>query len=158
MRGSVFASGHFETRGLSHDEVSANLQGHATVHLRNISFGAFDPLNAFARFSGWGALEPIRGPVGMRSAVIALEVHDRQVVLRNASLDLAGAKLGLAGTYSFDGTADLDVRADLRQVLRRWLNHAEDRTLAPPLGNLHLVGPLYRLVASPQIEVSRANQ
>ncbi len=155
VRGTYSGTGHFETRGLSHEETTANLQGSATVHLKNIFFGDFDPLQAVARHSGWGIIEPARGEVGVRSSVATLEVHDRRVVVGNFPLDIAGAKLKVTGTYSFDGALELDVRADMRHIYRRWLSAEDEGTPGVRTIDLHLAGPLSRLAVAPEIAATQ---
>jgi hypothetical protein len=155
--GSISATGHLETRGLSREEMSTNLEGWATIRFQDLFLGDFDALEAVARGTAWGTLEPARGKSGPLSTVATLELRNRQVDLKKASFDLAGAKLDLMGTYGFDGAVDLDVRADLRRVRRRWLNHGEEDNAAPLLGEFRLVGPLDKLVVTPQMRVSSAN-
>jgi len=155
--GAISANGHLETQGLSREEMSTNLTGEATVSLKNLSFGDFDPLGALLRDAGWGTLEPAHGQAALDSTIVTLEVRDRRVMFRKASLDLTGARLGLTGTYGFDGVVDVDVHADLRHLRRRWLSSSGDVKPDGGLGRLHLVGPLDRLVVTPEIEVSRAN-
>jgi hypothetical protein len=159
LRGLYSGTGHFETRGLTHQEMTANLQGQATVHLKNVHFGDFDPVAAVARAAGWGSLEPTRNETILRRSTATLRVHDGAVFFENAPLDLVGAKLKLEGSYGFDGVADLEILADLRRVGRRWLSADEMRTgKSDPIrlvGNLHLTGPLSQLVATPETEASR---
>jgi hypothetical protein len=110
-----------------------------------------------ARGAAWGTLEPARGKPGPLSTVATLEFRNRHVDLKKASFDLAGAKLDLRGTYGFDGAVNLGVRADLRHVRRRWLNHGDENNAAPLLGEFRLIGPLDKLVVAPQMRVSSAN-
>ena len=154
-RGTVSASGRLASRGLTREEVAANLEGQATLRLKDVVLGDFDPLEPLARRRGGDLLEPPRGPVGFHEATVALEVANRQVTLRRAQVDISGAKLVLSGSYAFDGTTDLEVRADFRRVKRRWLNHGEDNGGDVPVETLRLVGPLQKLVAAPESEVSR---
>jgi hypothetical protein len=132
--------------------MSTNLQGQATVRLKNVSLGDFDPLGVIARKTGWGSLEAPRGEA-LRASAATLRVRGRHVFLESSQLDLAGAKLTLAGSYSFDGTLDLDAEADLRHVKRRWLSADETVT---PLGSLRLAGPIGQLTVATDTEVSRA--
>jgi hypothetical protein len=155
-RGTLSGNATLQTHGLTREEMSPNLQGQATVNLKNLSFGEFDPLEALARDNRWGTLEPARSPVGCPSAAASLAVRDRRVALKAASLDLAGAKLNVTGNYDFDGAVDLNVRADFRHIRRRWITRADDSTANARWGNLHLAGFLDRLVVAPQVEVSRA--
>ncbi len=155
VRGSVSGAGHFETRGLTREEMSANLHGQARVNLKNIFLGDFDPLDAVARQSRWGALEPVHGEVGIRSGVVTLEFRDRQVVLRSDPLELTGAKLRLIGTYGFDGAARLDVHADLHRITRRWSYSLGESDSSRRQGDLHLAGPLGAMEVVPEMQVVR---
>jgi len=154
VHGAWSGSGHFETRGLSRDEMSAGLEGQATVRLRNVDVGDFDALAALAQRAGWGSLEAERPNSPLRSAALSLRVHDRRVSLENSLLDWTGAKLALSGTYAFDGTADLEVAADLRRIRRRWVSD-EDSDPVDPVGRLRLTGPLGRLAVTAEMELSR---
>lgn len=154
VRGTFSGSGHFETRGLSHAETTSNLQGSATVRLKNVFLGDYDPLQALARHQGWGTLEPHRGEVEIRSCVGTLEVHDRRVVLGNAPVEMAGAQLKLTGAYTFEGGVDLDVHADMRHLTRRWLNGGATGKAGAHLLELHLLGPLNKLAAAPEFAVT----
>lgn len=158
LRGAWSGSGHFETRGLSRDEMSANLEAQATVRLRNVDGGDFDPLATLAQSAGWGSLEPERSESLLRSATLALRVRDRLVSIEKSPIDWAGAKLTLGGTYAFDGTADLDVTADLRHIRRRWVSDEGSDLLKPigPVGRLHLTGPLGGLAVTVEAQLSRA--
>jgi hypothetical protein len=156
-RGVVSASGHLETRGLSREEMSANLQGGATLLFKNLSFGEFDPLGALVRENAWGTLEPARGQAVPASGSARLDIRGRQVALGNASLEISGAKLDLTGTYDFDGAVDLEVRADLRHVRRRLLTRGEASDPPGLLGDVHLTGTFDRMLVIPPLRVSRAN-
>lgn len=155
-RGTVSATGHFETRGLTRQEMSANLQGQAQLKLRNVSLGEFDPLEALARKSGLGSMEPPREEAGFRALVANLQIADRRVVLRNAALELAGARLTLHGVYDFEGGVELAVRADLRRLKRRVLDSEGERNSNLGAVNLRLAGPLNNLTSASETEVSRA--
>lgn len=156
VRGSLSGTGHFESLGLTRGQMSANLQGRAKVNLKNVSFGDFDPLEALARANQWGTIEPARREVGLRSAVVTLEVRDRRVVLRRWPLELAGAKLELSGIYGFDGLVGLEVHADLSHVTRRWLDSEGQSDPDARLVDLHLAGPLDKLRIVPEMQVSRS--
>jgi hypothetical protein len=156
LRGTYSGTGHFEARGLSREEMSASLRGQAAVRLRNIYLGDFDPIAAIAHKTGWGSLEPARGEAVLRKVSAALRVRDRHVFLENSRVDLAGAKLLLGGGYGFDGTLDLDVAADFRNLRRRWVSIDAESSSVTPLGSLHLAGPLNQLAVVPETQVSRA--
>ncbi len=154
LRGSFSGSGHFETRGLSHDEITSNLRGRATVDLTNVSLAEFDPVEALARAGGLGTLEPGRGATSIRVAPASFRVGDRRVILESTSLELAGAKLKVAGSYNFDGAADLALRADLSGLRRRWLEIGGDGVSSERSVELHLAGPLHQLAITGAVEVS----
>ncbi|HET7841881.1 MAG TPA: AsmA family protein, partial [Terriglobia bacterium] len=78
-RGSYSASGHVITRGLSRQEISTNLTGEATVNLKNVNFGGFDPLGAMARADGRFLSAPARGEAGLRSATLNFRIKDKRV-------------------------------------------------------------------------------
>lgn len=156
-RGSYSVRGHFETLGLSRGEMSANLQGQATVHLKNVSFGDFDPLQAMARATQERLLAPLGAEAGLPAAVLTLEVNDRRVVVTSAPAEFSGAKLRLNGTYSFDGNAELSVHADLRALTRRWSDAEDEAGPHPRRLTLRLAGPLNELAVEPVRELSRAN-
>lgn len=155
LRGAYSISGHFETRGLTRLEMRDNLLGEATVRLKNVFLGDFDPLQAIARNAGWGSLDAASGEASLRAARASLRVRDRTVFFEKNSLDFAGANLKLAGAYGFDGVLDLDLAADLRAVRRRWLDGGEESGAVQPFGSLHLAGSFDRLVVTPGVEVSR---
>jgi len=156
--GTLSGTGHFDTRGLTREEMSANLNGGATIRLRNLSFGEFDPLLALARHADWGMLEPARGKVAVHSAAATLRVHDRRVVLTNCPLDAEGAKLKLTGAYSFDGAVRLDVHADFRGLTRRWQSTTGEAEARSRVADIHLAGPLDRVTAMPVVQISQASR
>lgn len=158
IRGSMSGTGHFETRGLTRQEMSAGLQGEGSVRLRNISLGSFDPLDVLARQAPWGPLEPARSELGVPLMDVDLEVRDGRVILKEVPLELAGARLKLGGSYRFDGTWDLDVSADLRNVARRWLVTGDGAPSSSRQVKLRVTGPLDKLAAVPEPQVSRASR
>jgi hypothetical protein len=154
--GSMSINGHFETTGLSQEETSANLEGGATVVASDLSLVGFDPVGAFVRLAGEGTLEPLRGPVGLRSVTMNLQVHDRHVFLKKTTLEFSGARLSLSGAEAFDGSANVHVAADLQRLRRRWLTRIDevDTEASPP--ELDFSGPLDKLAPISHTEVSRA--
>jgi hypothetical protein len=157
-RGSVNAIGHFETRGLGREELAGNLVGEATLRSKDLSFGDFDPLEALARQARWGTLEPVHGPVLVRSAAMTLKVRDRRVTLKSTAFELSGATLQLNGAYALGGALGLDVRADWQHLRRRWLTREDELKPSARYSEVRLVGPLDKLVVIPQVEVSRARE
>ena len=155
VRGQLSGSGHFQTRGLTRQELGANLQGEATVRLKNTSFGDFDPLTAAARATSWGELDPGRGEAVLRSAIAFLQIRDRRVTLSHSPLEISGALLRLRGGYAFNGTVDLDVHADFRRVTRRWIDDAGATIAGERVADFHLTGSLGHLAVVPGVQVSR---
>jgi len=156
--GSMSLTGHFETAGLNREEVSENLEGHATVVASDLTLAGFDPVGAFVRLAGEGTLEPLRAPVGLRSLTLNLQLHDRRVLLKKTTVDFSGAKLSLSGDQAFDGPANLHVAADLQRLRRRWLTRADEaETPTAPL-ELDFSGPLAKLAPVSHAEVSRAQE
>jgi hypothetical protein len=140
-----------KTRGLSREELAENLTGEVTLRLKDLSFGDFDPLGALARQARQGTLEPMRGPVAVRSATVTVGIRDRRLTVKSAPLELSGATLELNGTYPLGGALSLDVRADLQHLRRRWLARDDEAKPSAPFAEVHLAGPLDKLVVIPQI-------
>jgi hypothetical protein len=157
-RGLLSGDGHFQTRGLTRQEFAANLLGQATVRLRSVSLGGFDPLSAAARAISWGELDPGRGDVVLRSATALLQIRDGRITLSHSPLEISGALLRLSGSYAFDGTLDMDVHADFRHVTRRWIDVADDSMPGERVTQFHLLGAPDRLTVVPGVQVSRAHQ
>lgn len=154
--GLISGSARFETRGLTREEMSANLDARGTARLRNVSFGDFDPLQALSRQAGWGTLEPARGEVTLPPASVAFEIRDRRVLLTKHPLELEGAALTLSGSYGFDGTLDLNVRADRAHLTRRWMSAGPEGRPSARVVDVHLMGPLGKPIVAPEVEVSQA--
>jgi len=144
-RGSLSLSGRFETAGLSREEMSQNLEGHVEMVAKSLSLAGFDPLGAFVRLTGQGALEPVRGPVTFRAVTLNLQVHDQAVVLKKTSLECSGARLSLSASRPFDGPMTVRVAADLDHVRRRWLNRSDDADPESTPPELDFSGPLDKL-------------
>jgi hypothetical protein len=158
LRGTVTASGHFTTHGLARQELGDNLVGEATLRSSDLSFSEFDPLEILARQAHWGTLEPVRGPQAARSAAMTLEVASRRLTLKNTGLELSGAPLQLIGTYALGGALNLDVRADLRHLRRRWLTREDELKAGDGYSEVHLSGPFDKLMVTPQVVVSRRRE
>jgi hypothetical protein len=152
LRGSVSGTGHFVAHGLTREEISESLSGVATLHLKNVLFGDFDPLETLARNAGWGAPEPTHGELGLRTAVAAIQIRGRRLKLANCEIDLSGARLTLSGNYDFDGMMDLNVSADMRRAARRGLSAQLEDNSTRRLPTVHLTGPLDQLMVTPETE------
>jgi hypothetical protein len=144
-RGSMSIKGHFDTAGLSREEMSQNLEGQVAIIAKSLSLGGFDPLDAFARLSGQGALEPVRGPVTFHSLTLDLQIRDRAVLLKRTDLESSGARISLTASRLFDGPVNLRVSADLAHVRRRWLNRSDDVDPGSSPRELDFSGPLDKL-------------
>jgi len=149
-------SGHFETTGLSQEEMRQNLEGHAAVVVKALSLAGFDPVGAFVRIAGEGTLEPLRGPAGFHSVTLNLQVHEGRVVLKKTTLESSGARLSLSGNQTLDGPVNLHVAADLQRLRRRWLTRVNDVDAETSPLELDLSGPLDNLVPISNTQVSRA--
>jgi hypothetical protein len=157
-RGSVDAAGQFDTHGLGREELSENLVGTATLRSKDLSFIDFDLLDGLTREAGWGRIEPVRGPHTAYSAEMTLDVRSRRIVVKNTVLELSGARLNLAGTYELGGALNLDVRADLAHLRRRWLVREDEAKAGSRVFTVRLVGGLDKLAAVSEPEVSRAGE
>jgi hypothetical protein len=131
------------------------LAGEATLRLKDLSFGDFDPLEALAQQGRWGTLEPMRGPVAVRSAAMTLGIRNRRLTLRSAPLEVSGAALQLTGTYALGGALSVDVRADLEHLRRRWLAREDEVKPSARYAEVHLAGPLDKLVVIPEVSRTR---
>jgi hypothetical protein len=158
LRGSVNATGNFQTRGLGREELAENLTGQMELRIRDISFGDFDPLETLAQQAHWGKLEPVRGPVMAPPATLNVEVRDRRFILKSTALDLSGASLQIHGAYAWGGALNLNVRADLRRLRRRWLLREDDPQPPAHLTEVRLGGPIDHLVVNPQEGVAIAGR
>jgi hypothetical protein len=156
--GAISGNARFATRGLTREEMSANLEAHGTVQLRNVSFSDFDPLQALSRQAGWGTLEPARGEVTLHPASVAFVIRDRRVSVAKQPLELEGAKLAFSGSYGFDGSLDLDVRVDKRQLARRWMSTGPEDSSSARVADLHVRGSLDKPVVAPDVEISQATR
>ena len=150
LRGLANAAGSFQTRGLTREEMAENLTGQMEGRLKDLSFGEFDPLERLAEQARWGKLESARAPLAVPPVAITAEVHDRHIIMKTGTVDLGGASLLLNGDYGWAGSLNLDVRADLRHLRRRWLVRDDDSQPTATLQGIRLGGPLDHLVIIPQ--------
>ncbi|HXW15052.1 MAG TPA: AsmA family protein [Terriglobia bacterium] len=155
LHASASASGNFQTHGLAREELAENLTGQIELRMREISFGDFDPLGALAEQLHWGKLDPVRGPVTAPPTILDMEIRNRSFVLKPMRLDLSGANLRIDGTYFWAGAINLNVRADLRSLRRRWLERDEAPQPSALLPEVRLGGPIDHLVVTPQEGVAR---
>lgn len=157
-RGSISGSASFETRGLTREEVSAALEAHGTVHLKNVLLGDFDPLQSLVRQAQWGVLEPRHGEAALRTATLDFMVRGRRVTVTSQPLEIEGARLQLTGSLDFGGDLELDVNGDLRRTTRRWAETGEENPELSHLTRLHLAGPLGHPVVRTEGRISQASR
>ncbi|HKS97110.1 MAG TPA: hypothetical protein VJV74_13385, partial [Terriglobia bacterium] len=178
LGGSASGQWKFSTAGLTRQEMAAHLEGEATLALKDVSFGDFDPLDALVEQCHWGTLEPARRRPTVRSANLTVQIRGRRLILKTSPFDLGGARLNATGSYSFDGRFDVALHTDFTHLARRWLTQrrtpqrltaresavalaaspaterpgtATPANAAPDglLANVHLAGPLDRLEVVP---------
>ncbi len=150
LRGSLNANGNFRTRGLAREELAQNLTGQMELRMREISFGDFDPLGTLADQSHWGKLDAVRAPVTAPPTILDMEIRNRSFVLKSTGIDLSGANLRIDGTYAWAGAMNLNVRADLRRLRRRWLMRDDAPGPSALYPEVRLGGRIDHLVVNPQ--------
>jgi hypothetical protein len=155
LRGAVFAEGHFVTRGLTRQEMSANLRGGAEVEVKNVSFGDFDPVEAVARAADWGSLEPDRNGALLRSGDLTLAADNQKITLGPLRFSLSGGQFTLSGNYGFDGVANFLLQVNLNHVKRQWVNDILPASPQDRITTFHLAGPLRNLALVPSVEAKR---
>ena len=155
-RGFYSVSGHVGTIGLSRSEIAANLEGNATVNLKNVSFGELDPLGALARADGRVFPASTRSGSTVHGASLELQIKNKRVTATSLPFLLSGADVQLQGWCDFGGEADVNVTAGPRGLARRAPVESPGKLEARTL-HMHFAGPLGKLVAEPVREVSRAN-
>ncbi len=149
LRGTLNATGDFQARGLTHNEIADSLTGRMEWRLKDISFGDFDALAALAEQAHWGKLEPARGAVAAASAAFNVRIQDRSFIWDATAFDLSGAALQVAGAYAWGSDLRLNVHADLRRMRRRWLIREDDPQTLAPFTDVRLSGPIDHLVVNP---------
>jgi hypothetical protein len=152
VRGRLDATGALQTHGLAREELAQNLAGKLELRIRDLSFGDFDPLGTLAQQMHWGKLEPVRTPVVAAPVNVDLEIRNRRALVKSAALDLSGAQLRCSGAYTWPAALNLDVRANLRHLRRRWLVRGEGA--AAPSEEMRWAGPIDHLVVTPQESAS----
>lgn len=148
LRGLLSASGRFTTRGITRQEMAAQLEGRAAVEIKNLVLGKFDPLGAAARAASLGMLEPLRRAETIPALRLTLLVKNRAVILAPARIPISGAVLQANGTCDFSGRAAFLIHADLTHVSRRWLIDAPPSPLPRRDAVIDLTGPITRLTAT----------
>jgi AsmA family/AsmA-like C-terminal region len=154
--GFFSASGSFQASGLSHAEIVRTLRSKVTVELEGVNLSNFDPVRVLGRRLGMDLIEAGTQPFFISRATAQLLVGDRQVTLENFPVDVAGAEFQLQGDYSFDGTARLLVRADLRDIRRPWTPvHRGNVGPVSRMVELHFAGTLRKLEMVPSGQISQ---
>ena len=102
-------------------------------------------------------MAPKFGEMAITVSPLTLEVHDRHVSLGNTPIAMGGAKMIVSGIYNFDGALDLDVRADLRDINRRWLNTGAEGEPAAHEIDMHMAGSFGKMAVVPEIATAQAN-
>ncbi|MCL5005389.1 MAG: AsmA family protein [Acidobacteria bacterium] len=155
VRGFYSAAGHFSARGLTHDEITRSLEGQAAVKLESVNLGDFDPISALARRAGLNVLELNPQPALIPFVQAHLQIQNRQVTLENFSVDLSGAELHLKGACGFDGTATLQVHANLSGLSPRLFPTQAGKGTASRLADVRFAGSLRHLRAIPSMRLSQ---
>lgn len=156
VRGYYSAGGTFEASGLTHAQLASTLKGVATVQLESVNLGDFDPVGSLARHFGMEALEEPPQALLIPRATAHLDVQDRQLTLEDFLVDIGGAEFQLHGGYSFDGSAQLLVRADLRGVHQPWTPvHPGMAGPVSRIADLHFAGTLRNLEVMPSAQISQ---
>lgn len=145
LRGTVSATGTFETRGLVREELARNLTGQIKLNVRDLSFGDFDPLEALVKQAHWGTLDPARGPAPSSRLTMNVETRDGRFILKDTPVEISGARLQCNGEYDWTGAVDLVVRANLGLLRRRWLAGDDAPHASPASIEIHLGGPVDHL-------------
>ncbi len=156
VRGYFSAAGSFTSRGTDSEELLRTLQGKATVQLESVNLGSFNPIRALARHLGLDLMEAGPQPLYIPAATAHLVFRNQRAILESFPVEISGARFGLQGTYNFNRTASLLVRADLRGVRRTWVS-AQSSGAGPVsrMADFRLAGPLRNLEMVPSAQVSQ---
>jgi autotransporter translocation and assembly factor TamB len=156
VRGYYSATGSFEASGLTQSDLARTLQGKATVQLENLNLGDFNPVRSLARRLGMELFEAGPQQLFIPGATAHLHIQDRQVALDDFPVEVSGAEFQLQGSYSFDGTARLMVRADLRGIQQPWTPVRPGATTpASRMVDLRFAGTLRNLEMVPSTQISQ---
>ncbi|HET7100619.1 MAG TPA: AsmA-like C-terminal region-containing protein, partial [Terriglobia bacterium] len=156
VHGYYSAEGAFEANGLTYADLVRTLRGEATVRLEGIGLGEFNPVQSVALRFGMGLLDAGPRPLFIPEATAHLRIQDRRVELEDFPVNVAGAKFQLKGHYSFDGSARLQVRADLSGIHQSWTPvHPGAIGPASRMADLDFAGTLRNLEAVPSPQISQ---
>jgi AsmA family len=156
VRGNYSAGGSFEASGLTHAQIVRTLNGKVTVQLENVNLGDFNPVRSMAHRFGMDLFEGGPQTLVIPLATAHLHAQDRQVTLDDFPVEVGGAEFQLQGGYSFDGSARLLVRADLRGIHQPWTPVQQGTTgPASRIADLHFAGTLRNLEMVPSAQISQ---
>jgi AsmA family/AsmA-like C-terminal region len=156
VHGYLSARGSFAANGLTHEELARTLEGKATVQLENLNLGDFNPVRNLARRFGMELYESGPQRMFIPEATAKFHIQQRQIVLDDFPVEVAGAEFQLQGSYSFDGTARVMVRADLRGIHQPWTPVRAGATEpASRMADLRFAGTLRRLAMVPSTQISQ---
>jgi AsmA-like protein len=156
VQGYYSAEGSFEANGLTHSALVRTLRGEMTVRLEGISLGEFNPVRTIARRFGMDLFEEGSRPLFIPGATAHLRIQDHRVELEDFPVDVAGAKFQVKGRYSFDGSARLQVQADLRAIHQSWTPlHPGAIGPVSRMADLDFAGTLRNLEAVPSPQISQ---
>lgn len=158
VRGVMSGTVDLETQGLTHDDLASNLRGTARARLTNVDLGGFDPLAAAARWASLGTFDTARGSTTLAALDATFLIRNRRVTLTSNAIRIAGGLFDLAGTYDFDGTVALRVRADLRHTTRRWLDPSDDADPDNRVASFQLSGRLDQLTPVPAAQAAQVHR
>jgi hypothetical protein len=156
LHGYITAEGSFEADGVTHSDLVRTLRCKATVRLESISLGNFNPVQTMARRLGMELFEAGSRPLFIPGATARVHIQKRQVVFEDFPVDVAGAEFQLQGSYSFDGTTRLQVRADLRRIHQPWAPvHPGAAGPVSRMADLRFAGTLRNLEMVPSAQISQ---
>jgi AsmA family/AsmA-like C-terminal region len=156
VRGYFSAGGSFEASGLTHAQIVRTLNGKVTVQLENVNLGDFNPVRSMAHRFGMDLFEGGPQTLFISRATAHLRLQDRQVTLDDFPVEIAGAEFQLQGGYSFDGSARLLVRADLRGIRQPWTPVHQGKTgPVSRMADLQFAGTLRNLELVPSAQISQ---
>lgn len=157
-QGRYSAAGSFEARGLTHAEVVRTLQGKATLRFENVNLGDFNPIRILAQRSRVAFLEANVRPLSVHTATAHLRVRHQLVTLEDFPVEVSGARFELQGNYTFEGSANLRVRADLRGIPQPWVPvRSHTAGSVSRLAVLHFAGTLRNLEIVPSEQISETH-
>lgn len=156
VHGFYSAEGTFEANGLTHPDLVRTLRGELKIRLEGVALGEFNPVRTLARRFGMDLFETGSHPLFIPGASAHLRIQDRHVELEDFPVEVDGAKFQLKGQYAFDGSARLQVRADLSGIRQSW-TPVHPGAIGPVsrMADLDFAGPLRNLEVVPSSQISQ---